>query len=166
MASSWICLSGGWDKLKEVAKRREDQKGGFRSTRNWAKESTHLLGLLGEAVVCHVCGVKMNLGLDINGDDGYDIVLGGLTWDVKTSTYWSSPHLRENPERVGKCDGYILVAIDLKRKRGRMVGWATKAEVLAAPTRDYGYGPRHSLLPDDLNTGVPSTSGWVEFNCD
>jgi len=56
--------------ITALAEARENQKGGFESTRNWADGSTHFLGLAGELTVCLESGVPMDTDLLIEGDGG------------------------------------------------------------------------------------------------
>lgn len=43
----------------------------------------HILGMMAEVAVCRLLGVEPDVELCLRGDAGYDLVWGGMTWDVK-----------------------------------------------------------------------------------
>jgi len=159
---NWVELSEYWDAIYCMALARHTQKRKFRSSNLWtAKENTHFYGLCGEVVVALETGLKVDRSLRINGDPGYDFVVNGCTFDVKTSTFWHSPDLKEFTNKELVADEYILVALDMERRRGRVVGWVTREQLVSAHTIDYGYGPRLSISQDRFvelgQTGLPAS---------
>lgn len=131
--------------MKAFAQRINEQKRGFKTTRNWtAWEKSHFYGLCGEAVLSIKTGLPMNMDLDVQGDRGYDFLIGACKVDVKASTYLRSPDLKVDPDNNGNPwpDVYCLVALDVKGKRGRIVGWCTAYRLRQSALKDYGNGPQ------------------------
>ena len=135
--------------ITALSEARENQKGGFESTRNWADGSTHFLGLAGELTVSLESGVPMDIELLIKGDGGTDFLIDEKRCDIKTSTYWEDPHLRLPPDVERRADFYILVAIN-KQLQSRICGWATADEIDNSELVDYGRGAIHSIREIDL----------------
>jgi len=135
--------------ITALAEARENQKGDFESTRNWADGSTHFLGLTGELTVSLESGVPMDTDLLIKGDGGTDFVIEGQRCDVKTSTYWEDPHLKLTPDVERRADIYILVAVN-EDLQSRICGWATAGEIDKAELVDYGRGAIHSIREIEL----------------
>jgi|TARA_R110000824_G_scaffold180900_6_gene361511 hypothetical protein len=142
-------LSAYKDVITALSEARENQKGGFESTRNWADGSTHFLGLAGELTVSLESGVPMDVELLIEGDGGTDFLVEGRRCDIKTSTYWEDPHLRLPPDVERRADIYILVSVN-ERLQSRVCGWATAAEMDEAELVDYGRGAIHSIREIEL----------------
>ena len=151
----WIEMDPLWDLLRRMGDERDSQKSSYGSTKNWSRSSTHFLGLVGEAVVSVLTGIPMNGLLDPMGDGCRDFGWDGFTIDVKGTLYWREPHLKQYPNPKRWCDIYILVGIDQDRKRARMCGWATGAEVQTAEMVDYGHGPQRSITHNRLHRGMP-----------
>lgn len=154
-ATAWHCLRDSWDFLAKRAAERDAQKKSYASTRNWSAHSTHFLGLLGERVVELVTGLPMDLTLRAGGDAGRDFSYAGNRFEVRATQYAHDPHLKQRPDSKFWADYYILVAVDMPRRRGRIVGWATQAEVRAANQCNYGYGSMLVITPRDLRPGLP-----------
>ena len=137
--TEWMDLEPYMEDLIEASTSREVQKRGYRSTKQWAASSTHLLGLMGEKVYGLTIGLDPDLELRVWGDDGWDFP----GTDVKASTYWRDPWLKvvdPDPSIV-----YVLVGLDMRRHRGYVAGIYSGPDVKAAPLRDWGNGPAHSL---------------------
>lgn len=158
--NNWLDLSPHWLTIERLAQKRHNQKEAFESSRHWTKKNnTHFCGLCGEVIVAIKAGLKVDRELRVNGDPGFDFNEDGTLYDVKTSTYWNSPHLKEFTDSNKRPDVYILVALDLNKKRGRVVGWVLWSQLQRAKKRDYKYGPRLSVTESEINgmkqTGLP-----------
>src|SRR5665213_993633 len=143
----WTDLNPFWDISRRCAEERYKQKNDFKSTRNWNKDP-HFVGLLSEHVYGKMIGQEPNLDLLIQGDSGFDFP--GV--DVKGCTYVNDPYLKWIPSAPLVADTYVLVVIDLNKRRGMVKGYATRAEVAAAPLIDWGYGDRFSIQGNLLHT--------------
>jgi hypothetical protein len=152
----WIDMHKLWDELRAVGERRDLQKRSYQSTKNWSRSSTHFLGLVGEAAISVITGIPINEDLDPRGDGCLDFGWEGIFIDVKGTTYWRNPHLKQYPDPKKWCDIYILVGIDEGAKRAKVSGWATGAEVQTATLVDYGHGPQRSIPHNLLHAGLPS----------
>ena len=96
-------------------------------------------------VVSLMTGLKIDSDLWINGDPGFDFDYGGIRYDVKSATFYSSPDIKEFPNKNIKAHQFILVGIDSHVHRGYVAGWATREQVESADLRSYGYGEMRSL---------------------
>lgn len=143
-------------KIRTEAARREQQKRGYASTRGWASGgNTHLPGLVGELVFGRVIGKEPDWELRAAGDDGTDF--DGV--DVKCSTFLPDPDLKMpqgDLRKKKRSPFYALVVWNQEAGTAAYAGWATRAEVEAAPVKDYGYGPTVALNWRVLHAGVPS----------
>lgn len=83
--------------------------------------------------------------------------------DVKGNKYWHDPYLRVSPAQLEKWPDvrwYCLVAVDLDRERTRVIGWASRAQVEAAPLEDLGSKyPCHVLRSDELRNKLKPRRG-------
>lgn len=136
----WIDLSKVWQRLYDVAEERDKQKHNFASSRYWNQES-HFHGLLAEYVYAVESKQEMNLELLIQGDGGKDFP----ETDVKGCTYWQDPWLKHPLRKPLVANRYVLVGLDIPRKRGYVVGIASKQQVKNAKVIDWGHGPQYSL---------------------
>jgi hypothetical protein len=154
--SSWPWVAITEDVLMEcdeTGRERDEEKGHYKSTRNWADGSTHGIGEVGIHVYGLVVGAEPDYGglskeeLRIHGDPGVDF--GGV--DVKVATFWRDPDLKvPTSDRSKPAEHYALVAYDVERARAAFLGWATKQELEAASVYDYGHGPSYSINWRDL----------------
>lgn len=149
-----------WRELGQVAGRLDELSDKAANTRRWSPYF-NLLGLVGEEVYAHVAGlpfdpwaklrkiearVAQGLGMSDGGEDfpGVDVKASSLT----------PPLLMHRRPRTGLA--YALVAVDLPRRQGRYVGWASADELAATELRDFrGLGPTHRLPPERLRFGFP-----------
>lgn len=154
MNTNWITLIPYWQHLHDVAMKREKQKKNFRSTQKWNKYSPHFIGLCGEKVFSLIFGLSVNEDLIVTGDKGYDFLIDNNKINVKTTIYWYDPHLKEVLKPKYWADYYFLVALDTKRKRGRLCGWASQEEVYNGYRQDYGYGTRLVVFNDELHKTI------------
>lgn len=153
--SGWWYLKDAWEALEKIAHEREVQKFSLRSGRQLSKWSTHLVGLVGEAVVAAQSGLDLDSRLIAAGDDGHDFTVGGKTVNVKTSCYVGDPHLKVMKREKKFCDYYVLVEAEMVCRRARVVGYATIDMVKDAKVRSYGHGLVYSLTADALKSGLP-----------
>jgi hypothetical protein len=155
MDDGWIDMSPVWDLLHAIGHERDTQKLKYASTKNWSRESTHFLGMVGEALLAFHTGIPVNAFLDPAGDGNKDFVWEGKTLDVKTTKYWSDPYLKQYLKPKSWCDFYFLAASDVPNRRAKLFGWTTMDGMQRAPVMDYGYGPQLSIRHTDLNHGIP-----------
>ena len=160
----WIVidLAPYWDDIKRLADERHEQKVRYKSTRQY-NPHTHFVGLLGETVFAIASNLETDTELKIKGDDGKDFVheiLGRV--DIKTSTYYNDPILKEFTNRQIHSDAEVLVALDMQNKKGAVVGYATKQEVLNANTQNFGYGDMYAIEWGDL-TPMPKSSPYANI---
>ena len=150
--NGWVYLGEFWEPLLDIAAARHGQKAAFASSNPWTKEhNTHFVGLCGEAVVAIRTGLKVDRKLRLNGDPGFDFDEDGVTYDAKAATFLADPDLKEFPDKEKWADVYILVAVDIPNRRGRVVAWATREQLEAAGLRDYGHGDMLSLAGRTLD---------------
>ncbi len=125
--TDWISLIEVWAESMEMARERDathDYDGNLARTRI----ATHFLGVLGEQVWRLWSGGEKPRVLG-GPDDGTDF-LGKV--DVKAIDYLGPTPLLLIPagdELTAKY--YPLAQIDMEHQRGRLLGWATAAEVAA-----------------------------------
>lgn len=145
-----------FEEIKRIAAERQAQKASYASTKRWSgKYSTDLLGVYGEAIVSELIGLPIDVSLRANGDPGYDFVKDGVKYDVKATKYELGCHLLEFVEKELVADFYILVYVNIQKRLGRVLGWASKTELYHAEIKDFGYGPRLSIAAKDLHGGLP-----------
>ena len=98
---------------------------------------------------------RVNWELDLEGDGGVDLIYEGKTIDVKCTTYWKKPELKENhphPEEVA--DIYALVGIHPKTYMTWITGYVPSQKFLGEDNfiQNYrGLGsrymmPKHKLI--------------------
>jgi hypothetical protein len=137
----WQDLAFCWSLLTQEAAARKAHWLAHPSTQPWS-EDRELVGLAGEVAYALTFGwpgplVDRPRAPDGGHDFGYV--------DVKAVPRWRDPSLIRDLRMPTKAPRYALVAVDLDASRGTVVGEATRAELLAAPTRDFGHGPAHVL---------------------
>lgn len=153
--SGWWYLKDAWEELERIATEREVQKFSLRSGRQLSKWSTHLVGLVGEAVVAAQSGLDLDARLLLAGDDGHDFSVDGNSVNVKTSCYVGDPHLKVMVREKKLCDYYILVEAEMVCRRARVAGHATAAMIKGAKVRSYGHGMVFSIPASGLVEGLP-----------
>lgn len=130
-----------WNQMIADGELRSRQKLNFSSTRN-ARDGTHELGMIGEALFGDLIGQSVNRALLVNGDGKVDFVVGGVRFDVKTTSYYDRPWLRVTPDDLKSVGAFALVAVDEKKRMARYCGYATSAMVLAGV-----FGQMNSKMP-------------------
>jgi hypothetical protein len=85
------------------------------------------------------------------GVGGNDFLINGWSVAIKTTGYWKSPDLKEFINPKHRSHVYVLVAVDLSKARGRLVGYISGKRFFEAPTEQYrGLGERHVARESDL----------------
>jgi hypothetical protein len=153
LKDGWFNLSPFWEWLEHIGKERHEQKLQYNSTRLWHPKS-HVPGVCGEFTITLATGKPFDSALKANGQ-GNTADFGKEDVEVKCATFWSDPHLK-HPVRDRKWPKFfMLVALDEKSKRSKIVGWTTKEKLEQANIQDYGYGPQRSMPPKELESGLP-----------
>lgn len=146
-----IELTWCWALLEMVAQMRDEQKTPYESSKLWSiGNSTHFIGLCGEATFAQWAKKPLDVQLKASGDEGHDFIVNGKTIDVKTTVYWDDPILKEFEGRKKSADLLVLAGLDLKRKRCILYGWTTLSEMHGLPRMDFGYGKRLAATTSDL----------------
>ena len=136
-----VDLSPWWEKLRAVASQRNAQKRDFRSSKYWNADS-HFMGLCGELLYAIDRGEKVDTRLLEGGDGGTDFP-GGV--DVKACRFNSNAYLKHPVRAKHWPEIFVLCFVDKKKKRGRILGWATAKELRDGEIKDFGYGPQYTL---------------------
>ena len=140
-------------KAYAIANLRWNGKENFGSTRNYGKSKTservHQIGALGEVAVAKYYNLDIDILPRIQGDNGSDFLCHGKHFDVQTTSY-NPPHLKYDVKHPFRADIAILVR-RITEDSYEIAGWITseKFEELNT-TRDYGYGLRKFVTPNDL----------------
>jgi len=142
--------------LERIAEQR--QKKDYSSTKRWAG-NTDLIGVCGEKIVSIATGLPMDEAVRPEGDAGYDFVHNGHSYDVKATQYDNDPHLLEFPDKDIVADVLVLVYVNVDERYGKILGWATRGQMISAPLKDLGHGAmraiRHSTLLEWGQDGLP-----------
>lgn len=150
----WWDLTPAWDMIYDIGERRHIQKDAFRSTKAWNLQS-HIIGIVGEFVVSLESGKDFDSELKLLGDGGKDFDFGGVTVDVKCSTFVPDPDLKHPINSHRWPDYFVLVVFSVPRKEAKLLGWTTGDSLKNAEITDYGYGLQRSMNWKDLNVGLP-----------
>lgn len=143
----WHDLTPHWEELRAVADGRNQQKQNFQSSKYWNIDS-HFIGLLGEQVYALEYGLGVDLELKVSGDGGCDF---GRT-DIKACTYWTDPFLKHPVRPKYWPDVFVLVAVDVDGKRGKLVGQATAKQLQRDGTiTNFGHGNQYVLYDWELS---------------
>jgi hypothetical protein len=86
-----------------------------RSTKNLSVMSSHYLGKIGEHIFCEEYKDRYNLSVNmellLQGDGKYDFLIEDKQIDIKTTTYWKEPLLKEFTSVRHVPDIYVLISI-------------------------------------------------------
>lgn len=161
MNDGWVNMECIWEDLVLMGSERDKQKSSYRSTKNWSKYSTHVLGAIGEMCFSIVTGYPVNAASLPEGDGNIDFLIGGKTIDVKSTQYWKDPDLKQYPKPKKWVDIYVLCGVDVDGKRAKLFGWTDMKNLISARRVDYGYGEQlsmnHSLLNCDFSAFKSTT---------
>ena len=146
---SLIDLSPYKRKIESAAKKRESQKKGYASSRQWSKQATNLTGIKGEYAF-HLCtGLPIDLSLNAHGDFGADFTYEGILYDIKTTLYQgSNPALLEMPGK--KLVPHVYVLVRINDWEAKIIGFATKKQMRHSQKRDFSNGDRLSVLESEM----------------
>jgi DNA polymerase III alpha subunit len=133
------------DKIKKIAEDREEIHKNHASSRPLSK-GYERLGLVGEYQFAKEFGFEVDESLRPEGDGGKDFPskLGSI--DVKTAR--KAFNLIVEEDHV-KSDIYVLAQYCDESEKAKLLGWAYKKQVLAAPTKDFGYGVINHYIPKE-----------------
>jgi hypothetical protein len=151
----WYDLTAFWGWLTHISNMIHHQKDDFESTRPW-NDGSHFVGNCGEFTITLATNVMFDYTLRIEGQgdkpdyDDHDT-------EVKCSTFFNDPHLKHPVDAKRWAKYFVLVALDEKRKRSKIVGWATAEELKAGNIMNYGNGPQYTLDDLSLHPGLPPT---------
>lgn len=140
--------------IRKFSESIQTLKNNFRSTRNLTN-NPHFYGKVGEFIFKQEFGLDPDMSINIQGDS-QDFIYKGKKIDIKTTTYWKDPFLREfsNPRKVP--DIYVLVAVQTINENngdvfGEIVGWCYSEELLSTPLKNLGnIGKRYILNRNEL----------------
>lgn len=102
--------------------------------RDWSGMN-FLVALAAECAYGSFVGEKPNFELLARGDGGTDFRCGV---NVKGTPVLKSPHLLLPETDEVKAEYYVLVSVDVQRRRCKLIGWAGRDEVLATTVRPFG----------------------------
>ena len=155
--------------IESLSEKREKQKYGYKTSRQWSSEATNLTGLKGEFAFSLCTGLPVDRELKAFGASGVDFDFGEITYDVKTTLYKGpDPMLIEmTPKRLIP-HVYVLVSMD--GWLAKIIGWCSRKQMRHASVVDLGHGDRLCVKQSEMrNMGqatippcVPSTSTSVE----
>ena len=128
-----------------MAKDREEIHKDHASSRPLSK-GYERLGLAGEYQFAKEFGFNVDEELRPEGDGGKDFPSGLGSIDVKTAR--KAFNLIVEEDHV-KSDIYVLAQYFDETDRAKLLGWAYKKEVLAAPKKDFGYGVINHYIPKE-----------------
>lgn len=130
-------------KIKKIAKEREEVHKNHASSRPLS-EGYERLGLVGEYQFAKEFGFEVDEHLRPEGDGGKDFPSSLGTIDVKTARKAFNLIVEEGHV---ESDIYVLAQYHDNTDSANLLGWAYKEEVLAAPTKDFGYGVINHYIP-------------------
>ena len=144
-----IDLSPYKKKIESAAKKRESQKKGYITSRQWSKQSTNLTGIKGEYAF-HLCtGLPIDLSLNAHGDFGADFKYEEIFYDIKTTLYQGDdPALLEMPDK--KLIPHVYVLVRINDWKAKLIGYATRKQMRHSQKRDFSNGDRLSILQSEM----------------
>lgn len=110
----------------------------------------HLLGFIGEALVAAEAGLVYDPADKPIYDGGCDFP----QTDVK-ATVPRGRFLMRLVAQPLRADFYVLVIVDVSRRRAAVAGYATRREVEAAPVHEFGFGATRCIPMTELTAGIP-----------
>jgi len=144
-----IDLSPCKKKIRDAAEKREKQKIGYKTSRQWSKQATNLTGLKGEFAFSLCTGLPVDMELNKHGDFGADFLFEGIAYDIKTTTHTGDePALLEMLDKKLVAHVYVLVQVD--EWEAKIVGWATRKQMRHSQKRDFGRGERFSVTKSEI----------------
>ena len=135
--------------IENAAKKRELQKKKYKTSRQWSKEATNLVGIKGEFAFHLLTGITVDLSLNANGDFGADFLYEKIAYDIKTTTYTGKdPALLEMPNKKLIPHVYVLIGVD--DWTANLIGWASRKQMKGSKKVDFGYGERLCIKESEM----------------
>lgn len=119
--------------------------------------TSHEVGLLGELAVAQLYGLSIDSGVYQRGDDGTDLMLRGMSIDVKTTATdaMKKPELLIRADKSLDADLYVrahVIEYDSSGARVRILGAASKSLVKdRKPKRHPGTTLNYVIMPRELS---------------
>lgn len=134
-----------WARIEKVAQRMSRR--GDRLGHRWNPQC-NLIGLAGEVV--YRMHVGMPVEIDATVDGGEDVP--GLNVKAVYAHFRKRILMLHQDKPRSPRLGYVLAAVNLDRREGELVGWATTQEMRSAPLQRFrgGQGPTHCIDDVDL----------------
>jgi len=135
------------DNIRKMAADREELHKNHASSRPLSKDYEYI-GLKGEEKFAEEFSLALDKELKPGGDKGHDFSSSIGAIDVKTARKAYNLIVEEGKVRA---DVYVLAQYEDSSDSVKLLGWASKDEVLKAPKKDFGYGiinhyiPKHDL---------------------
>ena len=101
--------------------KKEAQFGAMTYSTN-AGIDAHYVGICGEIAAAQVLGGVIDFSTYAKGDNGADLVIGGVSVDVKTTTYTADPWLRVELEHWHPDTCYVLCSFDQQSDTVELIG--------------------------------------------
>lgn len=144
-------LDRDWDYILQVAEHRLENN---KTPRHRSELGTDIevIGVAGELIARRVLGLPERL--HEHWDGGIDIRFNGLTIDVKATQLITQPEYRFLQWPSGKrvvAQVILMAAIDLRKRRGVCLGYATRDEVLQSPVNQSRKYPCREIPVRDLH---------------
>jgi len=137
------------EKLKKIATEREKIHEDHASSRPLSKNYEYI-GLVGESEFANQFNYKIDEKLRPSGDGGKDFNSPLGLIDIKTARKAFNLIVEK-----GKVDSdiYVLAQYCDETESATLLGWASKKEILNAPTKDFGYKIiNHYISKDNLRS--------------
>lgn len=141
-------LRGVRQAADRIFRRKRTQEGGYwRHLRG--NDNPYAMGFAGELAFALRYGTELDLRvLDAPlGDGGRDCTVNGRTVDVKASTY---DNLFMPAHHALRADFYVHAKMDEATLDGHLTGWATRADMEAAPIRRDLQAPARVIMAEHL----------------
>ena len=138
-------LSASWDYIKSVADQRLEHNRTQYHVLDYGTD-IELLGAAGELVARRTLDLPEVLQIYLDG--GIDFVWGGNMVDVKTTkaTRFVDFRFLQWPEKKPiVAEIVVMTVVNLRRKRGYFLGWATREDIEAAPINRARKFPCHEI---------------------
>ena len=143
-------LSGSWGYLQDVAIRRLANNKTSRHVDKYGPE-IETLGAAGEMAARRFLGLREKLHDTF--DNGTDLTWQGYAVDVKalSLTYHAKYKFLQWPEwKPVKADIVLLAGVNMDDMSATVIGYATRAEVQAAPVNSKRFIPCHEIPITEL----------------
>jgi len=127
-----------WSDVLRVAHARRKWEDHIPPDSSIGADAVDIVGTAGEFLGALLMGAA-EVPQPITGPDrGWDFEVGGIRVDVKSTFHLGDDvHLLLPIDEELRADLYVLAQIDRRRRRGRLLGWATRAEVKAAKRKTF-----------------------------